>query len=174
MKLSLTLPSLFPEPAMRAIENVRATVRDIDYEIVVVSPFEVSGPDIRWVKEETLLSGIVASDATLIERDGRVWMFATVRDGNAGAFEELVLRYQNRLLTILEHLVGNREQAEDLTQEVFLRVFRARARYEPGAKFSTWLFTIANNVASNARRSYARRKEACAAGQHSASCAHSH
>ena len=60
---------------------------------------------------------------------------------------------------MLEHLVGNRELAEDLAQEVFLRVFRARESYQPGAKFSTWLFTIANNVASNARRSKARRKE---------------
>ncbi|HEX5106378.1 MAG TPA: sigma-70 family RNA polymerase sigma factor, partial [Pirellulaceae bacterium] len=82
-----------------------------------------------------------------------------VRSGSAPAFEELVLRYQNRLLTVLEHLVGNREQAEDLAQEVFLRVFRARERYEPGAKFSTWLFTIANNVASNALRSRSRRRE---------------
>jgi RNA polymerase sigma-70 factor (ECF subfamily) len=46
-----------------------------------------------------------------------------------------------------------------LSQEVFLRVFRARKRYEPGAKFSTWLFTIANNVASNAIRTLTRRKE---------------
>lgn len=82
-----------------------------------------------------------------------------VRDGDAAAFEELVSRYQGRLLTVLENLVSNREQAEDLAQDVFLRVFRARATYEPGAKFSTWLFTIANNVASNARRSKARRKE---------------
>lgn len=82
-----------------------------------------------------------------------------VRDGNAAAFEELVHRYQGRLLTILEHLTSRRDLAEDLAQEVFLRVFRARATYEPGAKFSTWLFTIAGNVASNARRSKARRKE---------------
>jgi RNA polymerase sigma-70 factor (ECF subfamily) len=91
--------------------------------------------------------------------DPDVRLMLQVRDGNAAAFEELVARYQNRLLTVLEHLVGNREQAEDLTQDVFLRVFRARERYEPGAKFSTWLFTIANNVASNARRSHSRRKE---------------
>ena len=79
-----------------------------------------------------------------------------MKETNLGAFEELVLRYQNRLLTVLEHLVGNREQAEDLTQDVFVRVYKARLRYEPGAKFSTWLFTIANNVASNA--SPAKRK----------------
>jgi RNA polymerase sigma-70 factor (ECF subfamily) len=91
--------------------------------------------------------------------DPDVRLMLQVRDGNAASFEELVKRYQNRLLTVLEHLVGNRELAEDLTQEVFMRVFRARKTYEPGAKFSTWLFTIANNVASNALRSKSRRKE---------------
>jgi len=92
-------------------------------------------------------------------RDPDVRLMLEVRDDNAAAFEELMLRYQGRLVTILTHLVGNRDQAEDLAQEVFLRVYRARKRYVPGAKFSTWLFTIANNVASNARRSRARRPE---------------
>jgi len=82
-----------------------------------------------------------------------------VRDNDAHAFEELMLRYQNRLLSLLTHMVGERDLAEDLTQEVFLRVYRARNSYVPGAKFSTWLFTIAGNVASNARRSKARRRE---------------
>jgi RNA polymerase sigma-70 factor (ECF subfamily) len=82
-----------------------------------------------------------------------------VRDDSAAAFEELVLRYQDRLVGLLTHLVGSRDQAEDLAQEVFLRVYRARKAYAPGAKFSTWLFTIANNVASNALRTLARRHE---------------
>src|SRR5271169_2756665 len=82
-----------------------------------------------------------------------------VRDGDAAAFDELMGRYQNRLVTVLEHLVGGRDQAEDLAQEVFLRVYRARKGYVPGAKFSTWLFTIAGNVAANALRSRARRHE---------------
>jgi RNA polymerase sigma-70 factor, ECF subfamily len=82
-----------------------------------------------------------------------------VRDGSATAFEELVLRYQGRLLTVLRHLVGNRELAEDLAQEVFLRVYRARETYEPGAKFATWLYTIANRVAANALRTRARHPE---------------
>jgi RNA polymerase sigma-70 factor (ECF subfamily) len=63
------------------------------------------------------------------------------------------------VLSLLAQLVGSRDLAEDLTQEVFLRVYRARNRYTPGAKFSTWLFTIAGNVASNALRSKSRRKE---------------
>lgn len=93
------------------------------------------------------------------QSDPDVRLMLQVRDDNAAAFEELVSRYQNRLLTVLQHLLGRPEQAEDLAQEVFLRVYRARKTYVPGAKFSTWLFTIANNVASNARRSLARRRE---------------
>ncbi len=91
--------------------------------------------------------------------DPDVRLMLQVRDDDAGAFEELVARYQDRLIAVLEHLVRGRDQAEDLAQEVFLRVFRARKRYRPGARFSTWLFTIANNVASNALRRRRRRKE---------------
>lgn len=91
--------------------------------------------------------------------DPDVRLMLEVRDGSAAAFEELVGRYQDRLLTVLQHLVGGRDWAEDLAQEVFLRVYRARRSYEPGAKFATWLFTIANNVASNALRNRSRRRE---------------
>jgi RNA polymerase sigma-70 factor (ECF subfamily) len=92
-------------------------------------------------------------------QDPDVRLMLQVRDDNAAAFDELMLRYQNRLVTVLEHLVGRRDQAEDLAQEVFLRVYRARKRYVAGAKFSTWLYTIANNVAANALRSLSRRPE---------------
>jgi len=90
-----------------------------------------------------------------------------VRDDNAAAFEELMLRYQGRLLTILQHMVGPSISAEDLAQDVFLRVYRARKNYEPAAKFSTWLYSIANNVASNAIRSRSRRHEVHIAVQES-------
>ena len=92
-------------------------------------------------------------------QDPDVRLMLLVRDDNAAAFEELVSRYQARLRTILQHLVGSRDAAEDLAQEVFLRLFRTRKRYQPDAKFSTFLFTIAHNVASNARRTLARRRE---------------
>ena len=91
--------------------------------------------------------------------DPDVRLMLEVRDDNAAAFEELMLRYQNRLITVLTHLVGHREWAEDLAQDVFLRVYRSRKRYLPGAKFSTWLFTIANNLAANALRDRSRRPE---------------
>ncbi len=92
-------------------------------------------------------------------QDPDVRLMLEVRDDNAAAFDELMLRYQNRLVTVLEHLVGRRDQAEDLAQEVFLRVYRSRKRYVVGAKFSTWLYTIANHVAANALRSMSRRPE---------------
>ncbi len=92
-------------------------------------------------------------------RDPDVRLMLAVRDDDAEAFEELVVRYQSRLVNLLEHMVGDRDLAEDLAQEVFLRVYRARKSYQPDAKFSTWLFTIANNVASNANRSRFRRHE---------------
>jgi RNA polymerase sigma-70 factor (ECF subfamily) len=101
---------------------------------------------------------------TLQDPDVRL-MLKVRDDDSAAAFEELMLRYQNRLLTILDHLVGDRSLAEDLTQDVFLRIYRARKSYEPGAKFSTWLFTIANNVARNAKRTLSRRREVSVVGQ---------
>ncbi len=91
-------------------------------------------------------------------RDPDVRLMVQVRGDIAGAFETLVERYQNRLVGILFHLVGNREEAEDLSQEVFLRIYKARKGYRPKAKFSTWLFTIANNLALNHLRSKGRNR----------------
>ncbi|MEM1303313.1 MAG: sigma-70 family RNA polymerase sigma factor [Planctomycetota bacterium] len=108
----------------------------------------------------------MAISDTTIERythsDPDVRLMLRVREDDAGAFEELMRRYQTRVVSLMVHLVGRRDMAEDLAQDVFLRVYRARERYVPGSKFSTWLFTIANNVASNALRSLSRRKESTA------------
>ena len=107
------------------------------------------------------------SSARRYALDPDVRLMLEVRDGSATAFEELVVRYQTRLVRVLEHLVGRREWAEDLAQEVFLRVYRSRQQYVPGAKFVTWLFTIANNVANNARRDRSRRPEVTLTGSES-------
>ncbi len=69
------------------------------------------------------------------------------------------------------HLVGNREEAEDLCQEVFLRIYKARKGYRPRAKFSTWLFTIANNLALNHLRSKGRNPSVPIGGSASDSAA---
>jgi RNA polymerase sigma-70 factor (ECF subfamily) len=92
-------------------------------------------------------------------RDPDVQLMLRVKDGDEAAFAKLVAGYQDRLISIFSNLVGGQEAAEDLTQELFLRIYRARHGYEPNAKFSTWVFRIANNLASNSRRSRGRRKE---------------
>ena len=97
-------------------------------------------------------------------RDPDVQLMLRVRDGDDAAFARLVEAYQDRLVGLLTHLVNDREAAEDLAQEAFLRVYRARKGYAPSAKFSTWLFRIAQNLASNSRRGRRRRKEVAFAG----------
>jgi RNA polymerase sigma-70 factor (ECF subfamily) len=97
-----------------------------------------------------------ALEAQLEARDPDVKLMLQVRDDVPGAFEVLVERYQHRLVGVLVHLIGRVEEAEDLTQDVFLRIYRARKGYRPKAKFSTWLFTIANNLASNHLRGKGR------------------
>jgi RNA polymerase sigma-70 factor (ECF subfamily) len=110
---------------------------------------------------------VVTSEALeeqLEARDPDVRLMLQVRDDVQGAFEVLVERYQHRLVGVLVHLVGRIEEAEDLTQEVFLRVYRARKGYRPRSKFSTWLFTIANNLALNHLRSKGRAPSMAAGG----------
>ena len=75
------------------------------------------------------------------------------------AFEELMTRNQTRVRAFLLRLVGNAPLAEDLAQEVFMRVYKHRATYRREAKFSTWLYRVAHNVACNALRSKSRRPE---------------
>ena len=91
--------------------------------------------------------------------DTNIRLMLAVQKDDASAFEELMFRFQGRVQSLFRHLIGNREMAEDLTQDVFLRVFRARKSYQPNAKFATWLFTIANNVAFNQLRSQRRKPE---------------
>ena len=75
-----------------------------------------------------------------------------VKAGDEQSFALLLHRYRTPLVNFLYRMVRNREQAEDLAQEVFIRVYRARADYVPSAKFTTWLFRIATNLALNSVR----------------------
>ena len=91
--------------------------------------------------------------------DPDVQLMLKVSTGDNAAFEQLVLRYQDRLVGFFYHLIHDRSACEDLAQEVFLRIYKSRERYEPTARFSTWLFRIAHNLASNQKRGAARRRE---------------
>ena len=99
-----------------------------------------------------------ATTAMMVLRDPDIRLMVRVRQSDdRDAFAELVERFQSRLVGIMYHLVGNKEEAEDLAQECFLRVYRTRQKYSPKAKFSTWLFTIANNLAINSLRDKKRK-----------------
>jgi len=76
--------------------------------------------------------------------------------GEERAFQELVERYQTRLLNFIYRTIGDREKAEDLVQEVFIRVYRHIHRFDRTKKFSTWVYTIASNLAKNELRNRSR------------------
>jgi len=76
--------------------------------------------------------------------------------GDGEAFAELVRRYRERLLNFVDRMIHDRDRAEDLVQEAFLRVFRHLGRYDPARKFSTWIYTIAGNLAKNELRNRGR------------------
>lgn len=89
--------------------------------------------------------------------DPDIRLMLRVRDDDTLAFNELLERYRTRLFGHFFRILNNRQDAEDLTQEVFLRLYRSRKRYQPRARFTTWLFHITQNVARNAIRSRRRR-----------------
>jgi RNA polymerase sigma-70 factor (ECF subfamily) len=76
--------------------------------------------------------------------------------GDRRAFDALVDRYQRRLLNFVYRTIGDRERAEDLVQEVFIRVHRHLHRFDQSKKFSTWIYTIASNLAKNELRNRSR------------------
>lgn len=81
-----------------------------------------------------------------------VQLMLEVKQGDETSFELLLQRYRTPLYHFLSRMMRDPAMAEDLAQEVFLRVYRARKDYKPSAKFTTWLFRIATNLALNAIR----------------------
>lgn len=84
------------------------------------------------------------------ERD--IELMEKIKNGDESAFEEIVARHHKSIYNIAYRFLYSPAEAEDITQEVFLRVFRASKTYSPKAKFSTWLFTITKNLCFNEMR----------------------
>ncbi len=80
-----------------------------------------------------------------------------LREGDARGFELLLARHREPIIHFLYRMVQNADVAEELAQEVFLRVYTSRARYQPTARFTTWLYRIAANLALNWLRNERRR-----------------
>src|SRR5208283_800268 len=87
-----------------------------------------------------------------------VQLMLDVKAGDDASFDFLLQKYRSPLVNFLYRMVRDTATAEDLAQEVFLRVYRARKQYTPSAKFTTWLFRIATNLALNSVRDNRYRK----------------
>src|SRR6202790_463759 len=87
-----------------------------------------------------------------------VQLMLDVKAGDEASFNFLLQKYRSPLVNFLNRMVRDSGTAEDLAQEVFLRVYRARKQYTPSAKFTTWLFRIATNVALNSVRDTRHQK----------------
>jgi RNA polymerase sigma-70 factor (ECF subfamily) len=84
-------------------------------------------------------------------------LMARIATGDEDAFELLVNRHQTSILNLIYRFIGDRTQAKDLAQEVFIRVWQSAKSYEPKAKFTTWIYRITANLCFNELKS-ARRK----------------
>jgi RNA polymerase sigma-70 factor, ECF subfamily len=87
-----------------------------------------------------------------------VELMLDIKAGDEASFDVLLRRYRTPLVNFLYRMVRDTATAEDLAQEVFLRVYRARKQYTPSAKFTTWLFRIATNLALNSIRDNRHRQ----------------
>jgi RNA polymerase sigma-70 factor (ECF subfamily) len=85
-------------------------------------------------------------------------LMAGTAQGDEYSFELLVKRHQSRMLNLIYRFIGNRTQARDLAQEVFIRVWQAAPRYKPQAKFTTWIYRLAANLCLNELKSCGRKK----------------
>ncbi len=85
-------------------------------------------------------------------------LMARVRVGDAEAFTALVERHQHRVVGTIAKMLGSPNEAEDLAQQVFVRVWKSASRWEPNAKFTTWLLTIARNLVFNEVRRKGRAR----------------
>jgi len=81
--------------------------------------------------------------------DPDVQRMLRVREGDADAFRELFETHSRAIVNFAYHFIGNRQRAEEIAQDVFLQIYRAAVRYEPTAKFTTWLYRIATNACLN-------------------------
>ena len=86
-----------------------------------------------------------------------VELMGRIRRGDFAAFEELIEIHQRSVIGTVAKMLGNPSEAEDIAQQVFIRVWKSAARYEPQAKFTTWLFTITRNLVFNEVRRRQRK-----------------
>jgi RNA polymerase sigma-70 factor (ECF subfamily) len=93
--------------------------------------------------------GLAAARPSPAAADPDVALMLRVQAGDQGAYRDLFAKFAPRVLQYARRLVGSEARAEEVTQDVFVQVFRFRDRYRPDARFATWLYTIATNLCLN-------------------------
>ncbi|TLD68829.1 sigma-70 family RNA polymerase sigma factor [Phragmitibacter flavus] len=103
---------------------------------------------------------IASADTPLpLREEEDVRLMLRVKEGDARAFEQLVETHQRAVIGTVMRMLNNLDDAHDVAQQVFVRVWRSAPRYEPSAKFTTWLFTITRNLVFNEMRRRGRKRE---------------
>lgn len=102
---------------------------------------------------------IVGEEAGDAADQENVRLMLRVKEGDVKAFEKLVELHQNAIVGTCARMLNNVDDAHDIAQMVFIRVWRSAHRYEPTAKFTTWLYTITRNLVFNETRRRSRRRE---------------
>jgi len=102
--------------------------------------------------KEEILSFEKEDEPDALERSEDTALMQKVRHGDMDAFQVLVERHQERVVGTIAKMLGDRFEAEDIAQTVFIRVWKSAARYRPTARFTTWLLTITRNLVFNEMR----------------------
>ena len=114
-------------------------------------------PEPEWPAPTTPHVSADAVEESCDEENVRLML--RVKEGDVKAFERLVELHQGIMIGTAARMLGNLDDAHDIAQQVFIRVWKSAPRYEPSAKFTTWLFTIMRNLVFNETRRRTRRKE---------------
>jgi RNA polymerase sigma-70 factor (ECF subfamily) len=144
-------PAVRAEPPPGPAEPQAAEFPQLSREQGVSSDVSSVALDQRLLGTAPAARGVQSAPASL---DGLTdaEIMLRVRRGDQGAFEFLVQKFRRPMISFMYRMVRNSAAAEDLAQEVFLRVYRSRETYAANAKFTTWLYRIATNLAVNYAR----------------------
>ncbi len=115
-------------------------------------------PDPTWSPTETsLASALPATEGTADAES--VSLMLRVKEGDERAFEQLIALHQGAVIGTVTRMLGSVDDAHDVAQQLFIRIWKSAPRYEPTAKFTTWMYTIMRNLCFNELRKRVRRKE---------------
>lgn len=143
-------PAIPESPAADSRKRTSATREEaLDAQLSVPDGVDTGVSSVALDRGLFALAGQVPST---VDANDDAQVMLRVKAGDDSAFDYLVQKYRRAMMSFMYRMTHNAGVAEDLAQEVFLRVYRSRAGYEPSAKFTTWLYRIATNLAVNHAR----------------------